>query len=122
MGVQSLNEVVSKSKRRRIDLLLKKEINAPAMIMAGSDDEWTMPNVQAHFRAPSGLKIYMMILPCATSDTIIMRIMRQMLWQAPVEQLVECAGDRAALVEHGEVRRLWQVQAFPSALFAVFPQ
>jgi hypothetical protein len=80
LGVSSFNDIVGRNKRRRIDLLLKKEITASAMIMAGSDDEWTMPNVQAHFRAPSGLKIYMMILPCATSDTIIMRIMRQMLW------------------------------------------
>jgi hypothetical protein len=76
LGVSSFNEIVGRNKRRTIDLLLKKEITASAMIMAGSDDEWTMPNVQAHFRAPSGLKNYMMILPCATSDTIIMRIMR----------------------------------------------
>ena len=38
---------------------------------------WTMENVQAHFRSPSGLKIYMMILPSAKSDEIIIRIMRQ---------------------------------------------
>jgi hypothetical protein len=80
LGVSSFNEIVGRNKRRTIDLLLKKEITAAAMIMAGSDDMWTMSNVNAHFRAPSGLKIYMMILPCATSDKIVMRIMRQMLW------------------------------------------
>ena len=80
LGVSSFNEIVGRNKRRTIDLLLKKEINAAAMIPAGSDDEWTMSDVNTRFRSPSGNKIYMMILPCATSDTIIMQIMRQMLW------------------------------------------
>ena len=93
LGVQSFNKVVSKNKRRRIDLLLKEEINAPGMIPTGSDDMWTMENVQAHFRAPSGLKIYMIILPCATSDNIIMRIMRQMFWCVHRSIISICAGN-----------------------------